>query len=365
MTELISAFYSHASHQSESDVQTSFHFDVPPKLIFVQNLQTLEKIDDYEALDTFAFSEHDQAKINNTVAEINKSGGYDGNQLLIERLYHDADLNVLYIVAKKAKYSFIRTLQKAPENGGFGDESPFYRKTFCTVGVRAPFITEKDDYTFFMMRTRRPTVFSVAAGLLEPPKGKLHPRETKGNLVEYVALNEALEEFLSKDDTFKRPTPKQLRRHSKIEITKQHGISAIAIRRAKKSNRIEIEFICPLQLKCHYENMSLLITRDNTAKDAYEHNREVQPLCVPLSAEMRAQADDVLAHAPEDGKYVRDPIVAVTSILANPRHRFFPRYLPGTVTTEFIRASSLSKISPTRLLTHESKKDGTVRLQHP
>lgn len=217
MTELISAFSAHASNQSGSDVQTSFHFDSPPKLIFVQNLQTLQRIDDYEALGTFAFSEHDQAKINNTITEINKSGGYDGNQLLIEQLYHDADLNTLYIVAKKAKYSFIRTLQKAPENGGFGEESPFYRKIFCTAGVRAPFITEKDDYTFFMMRTRRPTVFSVAAGLLEPPEGKLHPSETKGNLVEYVALNEAMEEFLAKDNHFNRPTLEQLR-EAKIEI---------------------------------------------------------------------------------------------------------------------------------------------------
>ena len=366
MTELISAFNNHASNQSDSDVQTSFHFDSPPKLIFVQDLQTLKRADDYEALDTFTFSEHDQTKINNTIAEINKSGGYDGNQLLIEQLYHNADSNTLYIVAKKAKYSFIRTLQKAPENGGFGEESSFYRKTFCTAGVRAPFITEKDDYTFFMMRTRRPTVFSVAAGLLEPPEGKLHPSETEGNLVEHVALNEAMEEFLAKDNHFTRPTLEQLH-EAKIEINKQFGIRAIAMRRAKDSSRVEIEFLCPLQVKCHHENMSFLITRDNTAKDAYEHNREVQPLCIPLSAEMRTQAEAVLMHAPEDGKYVRDPIVAVTSILANPRHGFFPRYLPGTATTEFIKTSSLSKIRPQLLLTstpNEEDEDETEAMTY-
>ncbi len=47
-----------------------------------------------------------------------------------------------------------------------------------------------------MMRARPPKVYSVAAGLLEPPKGKLHPEEGSGDLVTYVAYHEALEEFL-------------------------------------------------------------------------------------------------------------------------------------------------------------------------
>ena len=57
-----------------------------------------------------------------TTEEIEKTGGYDGNQLLIENLSYNPESNQLYVVAKRAKYSFIRTLQKSPQDGGFGPE---------------------------------------------------------------------------------------------------------------------------------------------------------------------------------------------------------------------------------------------------
>jgi hypothetical protein len=265
LIDLLSAFSAKLSSKSAAEaIQTSFNFEHPPVVIFVRDMETLEKINHYDQLTEHTFSDKDQQKINNTIETIENNGGYDGNQLLIENLSYDSESNKLYVVAKRAKYSFIRTLQKNPQDGGFEQDSKFYQKTFCTAGVRAPFIT-KDDYTFFMMRTRPPKVYSVAAGLLEPPEGKLHPEETSDDLVTYVAYHEVLEEFLGDPKYDKDPLYDQLLQ-ARVKI-EQPRLSAIAIRRAENALRIEIEFICPVN--CNKARMELIIT-NNKAKDAYD-----------------------------------------------------------------------------------------------
>ncbi|MDP3705237.1 MAG: hypothetical protein Q8R24_04930 [Legionellaceae bacterium] len=337
LINLLTAFNTNLSSKSTTeDVQTSFNFEHPPTVVFVRDLESLEKINHYDQLNEHTFSEKDKKKIHNTIGAIEKSGGYDGNQLLIENLSYDSESNKLYVVAKRAKYSFIRTLQKSPQDGGFDPDSVFYKKMFCTAGVRAPFITE-DDYTIFMMRTRPPKVYSVAAGLLEPPKGKLHPEDGGGDLVTYVAYHEALEEFLGDPKHDEDPLYDQLL-HARVKI-EQPGLSAIAMRRAENSVRIEIEFICPVKVNCNKARMELIIA-NNKAKDAYEHV-STQSISVPLNSSKRNQATDILGQIPEVGKFVRDPIVAVTSMLANPASRFFPRVLPGKLTTEFVPVSTL------------------------
>jgi len=353
LINLLSAFNANLSSKSiAGDVQTSFNFERSPAVVFVKNIETLEKIDYYDQLDEYAFSEKDRQKISKTIEAIEKSGGYDGNQLLIENLSYDSELNILYVVAKRAKYSFIRTLQKNVEDGGFDQDSIFYKKTFCTAGVRAPFITE-DDHTFFMMRTRPPKVYSVAAGLLEPPKGNLHPNEGQNNLVTYVAYHEVLEEFLG-DPKFCNNSLQEQLLHAKVSI-EQLGLSAIAIRRAEKSARIEVEFINPFRLGCDHVTMKEIIAH-NDAKDAYEHV-STQSICVPLSSSKRNQATEILGQVPDEGKFVRDPIVAVTSILANQSCRFFPKVLPGKLTTEFVPVSIFNPKIQKTLISESQAQD--------
>ncbi len=338
---LINLLYAFTNNLSSKpiteDVQTSFNFENSPRVLFVNDLETLETVDYYDQLSEFTFSVKDKQKIDKTIEAIKQSGGYDGNQLLIEHLSYDSESNILYIVAKKAKYSLIRTLQKSIIDGGFNEDSHFYKKTFCTAGVRAPFIT-KDNHTFFMMRTRPPKVYSVAAGLLEPPAGKLNPEEADNNLVTYVACHETLEEFLGAPNLSDAPLDEQLKQ-ARVTI-EQLGLNAIAIRRAKNSMRIEIEFLNPLRISCNQATMQRIIT-NNKAKDAYEHDA-TQSITVPLDSSKRNQAIEILVRVTNEGKFVRDPIIAVTSYLANRKHcGFFPRVLPGESTTEFVAISAL------------------------
>ncbi len=338
LINLLAAFnLKYADQHKVQDVQTSFNFEKSPAVIFVRDLDNLTPVDHYDELDTYSLSAKDEEKVSNTQAEIKSAGGYDGNQLLIAKLAYDPDVNTLYIVALRVKYSFIRTLQKSIEAGGFNADSIYHNQTYCTAGVRAPFITS-DSHTYFMMRTRAPKVYSVAAGLLEPPKGQLHPAEASNNLVTYVAHNEVLEEFIGQSKYSNQSLQDQL---TQARVKIQHsGLAALAIRRGKGTSRIEIEFINPMKVNCTQSRMSHII-KNNKAKDAYEHVAN-EAICIPLDASQRFDAQTILAEIEVlSGKYVRDPIIGATSILANPNCRFFPTVLPGAVTTEFVAISSL------------------------
>jgi len=340
MLELIQAFLNDAGTKSSGDLQTSFNFEHPPSVVFVKDINTREKVNNYEDLDTFTFSTNDQQKTDKTLEELKRNGDYDGKQLLIENLYYEDDENTIYIVARKANYSFLKTLQKSTESGGFDPISPFYQKKYSTVGVRVPFISTKDDYTFFMMRTKNPKVYSMASGYLEPPGGKLHPAETNGNLVKYVSLNEALEEFLG-NEAYSKLSISDQQSFSTLPISEHCGISAIAIRNAKGALRIEVEFVCPIKLDCSHDQMCKLI-KDNTAKDAYEHDPTLS-LTVSLNPYERLIAEQILTNTGLVGssKYQMDPVIVATSMLANEQYKFFPRFLPGKSTTEFVMVSSL------------------------
>lgn len=80
---------------------------------------------------------------------------------------------------------------------------------------------------------------------------------------------------------------------------------------------------------------------------------QTQSISVPLNASKRNQAIDILGQVTDVGKLVRDPIVAVTSMLANPACRFFPRVLPGKLTTEFVPVSTLRPTVQRTLMTAE------------
>src|SRR3990167_6553411 len=170
---------------AEDELQTSFEFDVSPRVVFVNDIHSLKKIKRYADLPTYDFNAADAEKIKITRQEIAKGGGYDGDQLLLEDMHYDRSENIIYLTARRAKYAFIRTLCKNADAGGFDVDSPFYGKIFVTTGVRSPFIT-RDDHIFFMMRVRWPKVFYVAAGLLEA-SGELHPKKFP-DLVNYTAV---------------------------------------------------------------------------------------------------------------------------------------------------------------------------------
>jgi hypothetical protein len=342
LINLLAAFNAKYAEQYKiQDIQTSFNFEKSPAVVFVRELDNLTPVDYYDELDTYPLSAKDKEKVTNTQAEIKSNGGYDGNQLLIVKLAYDPDANTLYLVALRVKYSFIRTLQKSIEAGGFDADSIYHNQTFCTAGVRAPFIT-RDAHTYFMMRTRAPKAYSVAAGFLEPPKGQLHPAEACNNLVTYVAHNEVLEEFIGHSKYSAQSLQDQLA-HARVKI-EHSGLAAIAIRRAKGASCIEIEFINPMKINCTQSRMSYIIAH-NTARDAYEHVTN-KVICIPLDSSRRLHAEAILAENEGlAGKYLRDPIIGVTSILANPNCRFFPTVLPGEATTEFVAVSALkSKI---------------------
>lgn len=360
LINLLSAFNANASSKPmDEDVQTSFNFDHSPAVIFVRDTKTLTRVDNYKELDEYVLSEKDKEKVSITLIEIENSGGYDGDQLLIDSLSYNPDNNIIYIVAKKTKYSFLKTLQKSSQEGGFDESSVFYKMPFCTAGVRVPFITE-DDHTFFIMRNKSPQVYSVAAGYLEaPPNGELHPKEGANNLVTYIAYCEALDEFLGHADKSNESLESQFQ-HAKVKI-KQLGLAAIAVRRKCNSQRLEIEFINPLRVCCDHKYMKNLI-ENNKAKDASEHV-STDSICVPLDVSVRKKAVEILEQLSDEGKYVRDPLVAITSILANPSASFFPRYLPGKLTTEFIHVSLLKSVIHKPLLKFKEERETAQQIK--
>lgn len=311
---------------SEEELQTSFEFDVPPRVVFINDIHSLKKIKCYADLPTYDFNVEDAEKIQITRQEIAKGGGYDGDQLLLEGMHYDRSDNVIYLTALRAKYAFIRTLCKNADAGGFDADSPFYGKIFVTTGVRSPFIT-RDDHTFFMMRARSPKVFSVAAGLLET-SGKLHPKKFP-DLVNYTAVKESVEEFLG-DTRFAS---------QRVDIEKLFGITSIAMRR--KGNRIEVEFIVPMELNCDRGFFNHVL-ENNRAQDAHEHTPS--GATISLVSQDRAEAQTTLDRLPADGLYVRAPIVAATSRLVCQRTAGFPFFfgkIPNSETT-FLPVSALS-----------------------
>lgn len=311
---------------SEEELQTSFEFDVPPRVVFVNNIHALEKIKRYADLPAYDFDVKDAAKIKITREEISKSGGYDGDQLLLERMHYDRSENIIYLTARRAKYAFIRTLCKNSDAGGFDVDSPFYGKIFVTTGVRSPFIT-RDDHTFFMMRARSPKVFSVAAGLLET-SGKLHPKKFP-DLVSYTAVKESIEEFLG-DTRFQSP---------RINIEKLFGITSIAMR--KKGNRIEVEFVVPMALDCDRDFFNHVLA-NNRAQDAHEHSPG--GIRISLNSYDRIESQRNLDALPNEGLYVRAPIVAATSRLICQRTTgspFFFGRMPNSETT-FLPVTALT-----------------------
>lgn len=316
---------SEKSTVSEEELQTSFEFDVPPRVVFVNNIRSLKKIKRYVDLPTYDFNAADAEKIKITRQEIEKADGYDGDQLLLEDMHYNRSENIIYLTARRAKYAFIRTLCKNVDAGGFDTNSPFYGKIFVTTGVRSPFIA-RDDHTFFMMRARSPKVFSVAAGLLET-SGKLHPKQFS-DLVNYTAVKESVEEFLG-DTRFAS---------QRVDIEKLFGITSIAMRR--KGNRIEVEFIVPMALNCDGDFLNHVL-KTNRAQDAHEH--APGGVAISLNAQDRTDAQATLNKLPIDGLYVRAPIVAATSRLTYQRTAGSPCFfgkIPDSNTT-FLPVSAL------------------------
>lgn len=291
IVDLLSSFGSILSKQRklpEDEKQVVFSFPSPPNVVVVDSLSNLKPVSAYGELSSHVFTEEETGLIENTKNEIEAAGGYDGDQVLIEDLGYEQSSNTVYLSLKKVKYSFIRTLRKPEEEGGFSSSSEFYNKPFFTAGVRAPFITT-DGTTVLLKRANPPKVYSVAAGHFELREEGIFPEK----IVEKLACEEAIEECLAKESA----------------IAKSLGVMSIAMR--LNGLRVEIEFIVPLVLT--YNSLALRATlQAELAPDAHEHVKE-DVRSIPLSSVSRSMAVHTLKSFPSEGGYVRSPLIEAAS----------------------------------------------------
>ncbi len=246
--------------------QSSFQFKAPPQVVFVKSTKSLALANLYDELPGIALTEAEEAARLQVVAEqkLKNSKFYDGQQMVITGVVYDETSNTLYMEAKKVPYSFIVALS----NKRFPEQSELYKQSFFKTGVLAPLVTTNGK-TVLMQRVQL-GLYSVPGGFLEAQDAEKRLNFADGrNLVVETAKNEITEEIAG------IAGKKTLR----FDFS-QPEITALSFRRTSGNPIGTVEFVAPVQAKCHSAYLSEYVIPNNLAKDAREHssNHAVIPL---------------------------------------------------------------------------------------
>lgn len=250
--------------------QSSFEFKIPPHVIFVKNIKTLESADFYENLPEIPLTrEEEEARLK--VVEEQQARNprfYDGKQMIITGVVYDESSNTLYMEAKKVPYSFIVTLS----NKKFPEGSALYELNFFKTGVLAPLIT-RNGMSILLQRAAL-GLYSVPGGFLESHGDEKRLNFDDGrNLVSETAMIEISEEIAGIKDT------KDLRfQYSTPQIT------SISFRKTDTSPVGTVEFVAPSYADCHSSYLQHVFLH-NLAQDAHEHTSQHE--LIPLDSRER------------------------------------------------------------------------------
>lgn len=233
-------------------MQSSFEFPRSPSVRFVRDIKNFNPVDCYDRLPEFDMTARESEVLAELLKELKEDPKFfDGDQLLVTNMVYDDQSNIVFIEAKRAKYSFLRALALR----SFPEDSDLYKIHLYKTGVMSPFITT-DDKTFFLERSRD-KLYSAVSGFLEP-KGKRKLLNPKRDLVVSTALKEILEEVLGTNGSM-----------SAAVLFYLPKICSLSIRQTK-DGLATAEFIAPTFVNCHSRHLQHIL-RHNTAKDRDEH----------------------------------------------------------------------------------------------
>ncbi|STX42452.1 Uncharacterised protein [Legionella donaldsonii] len=246
--------------------QSSFQFRASPKVVFVKSVKNLVPANLYDDLPAVSLTDEEETERLGVIEQQKKRNPdfYDGQQMVITGVVYDEVTNTVYMEAKKVPYSFIVALS----NKKFPEQSELYKQSFFKTGVLAPLVTTNGK-TVLMQRVQL-GLYSVPGGFLEAHDVEKRLNFADGrNLVVETAKSEVTEEIAGVAGK------KELRfDFSEPEIT------ALSFRRTAGNPIGTVEFVAPVQAKCHSAYISKYVIPKNLAKDAREHstNHAVIPL---------------------------------------------------------------------------------------
>ncbi|MCC5015891.1 MULTISPECIES: hypothetical protein [unclassified Legionella] len=246
--------------------QSSFQFKKSPNVVFVKSVKTLAPANLYDDLPAVTLTDEEETARLLVVEEQKKKNPkfYDGQQMVITGVVYDEVANTVYMEAKRVPYSFIVALSSKK----FPEQSELYKQSFFKTGVLAPLVTTNGK-TVLMQRVQL-GLYSVPGGFLEAHDVEKRLNFADGrNLVVETAKSEVTEEIAG------IAGKKELRfDFSEPEIT------ALSFRRTAGNPIGTVEFVAPVQAKCHSAYISECVIPKNLAKDAREHstNHAVIPL---------------------------------------------------------------------------------------
>ena len=304
----------------KNTVQSSFDFDEPPNVIFVNNLSDLTPVGSYADLTELKLSREEEA-VRQKVIEEQKAKNhkfYDGEQMLIAGAAYDKDTNTVFLVANKVPYSIVVCLSQKH----FPESSPLNNLSLFKTGVLAPLIT-RDGQTFILQR-KADTLFSVPAGFLEPQgEQKRLNLDGNDNIVCATAKAEITEEIagIVGEDSLR------------FEFSDPQ-ISAVSFR-SSAGPIGTIEFVAPSYADCHSSFLQQVI-QNNSAQDADEHTgiHEIVPLDSSQRNKLLALLLNNTTKIPGSALFL--PVVlSLTRIFNSPSMVELPRTIKNSTTHAF------------------------------
>ncbi len=297
---------------------TSCEFETPPRVLFVNDMETKRVISDYRDLKPVQLSAEEKTCVKNCLeANKNNPDFYNGYLILLKDVVYDSASNVLYVEALRCRYAVIfflceGKLQHMPE---------LSKQGLFKSGALVPFVTQ-DGFTALLERKNK--VYAPVAGFAEPIEknaNRLTPHTLPG-LYECTAVTEALEEALWDD---------VLPRHSRVAFSTK-GVTGITMLRTPNGESL-VDFIVPIELKCNGDRLANIL-QTNCAPDAAEHTKNFE--MVPLNS---VHKSDILQKN-LFGRFIYGPVLASAARVANLGSEI-PRCLPGDKTPMIFSVKAL------------------------
>lgn len=279
--------------------QTSFQFDIPPKVIFVKDLHSQKQARRYGDLPTVTLKSEEQKIYDQAFAKLSSNQNfYNGKQMLLTGVIYDSTSNILYLEAVRVDYVFLVALEEMKKATVEG--SALAHKEFFKTGVLAPFISS-DDKISIVTRKDKWNLRSVAAGFLECKDA----RHSLADLIRETASKEADEEFVHDRDGRRR-----------LDFVGLPFITSVSFRDAIGMGMTPtIEFVAPIRIK-QDARFILSVMNQNEASHAHEHVPG-SARNVPIDTNGRAMASDFMREK-LPGNFLYGPILHACSIKINP-----------------------------------------------
>lgn len=258
--------------QSLSVPQSSFQFDVPPRVVFVKDLHTRKAVTVYGDLPTVPLQPEEKKIYRETLIQQGENPKfYNGHHILLTGVVYDTATNTIYLEAVRVRYAFLVALTKMKAICAQG--SVLQHKVFFKTGVLAPFIS-KDQKVPIITRRDKLQLRSVASGFLEC----FDKASVLAGLVPITARKEADEECAL--DRFG---------HRRLDFVGFPAITSISFREGiSKGTLPTIEFVAPIKVG-QDAGFILSVLNSNEAPDADDHLPD-SAVIVPVAADEREAA---------------------------------------------------------------------------